>query len=117
MTSISAVNQVAADSSSTEGAPAAHRIFSPPAESTIPNDEFGKRVWLRQQIFTHTTQAQPLVGNALGCSNCHLDAGHKANTDPLWAAFVSQEAYDVATFLDSHERPQEPRFTHSLART
>jgi thiosulfate dehydrogenase len=28
-----------------------------------------------------------------------------------------QEAYDVATYIDSQERPQDPRFTGSVAQT
>jgi len=28
-----------------------------------------------------------------------------------------QEAWDVARFIDSHERPQDPRFTGSVAET
>ena len=28
-----------------------------------------------------------------------------------------QEAWDVATFVDSHERPQDPRFRDSVAAT
>ena len=28
-----------------------------------------------------------------------------------------QEAWDVAAFMNSHERPQDPRFTKSVAET
>jgi len=42
----------------------------------------------------------------------------KANM-PLGAggSLTDQQAWDVATFLDSHERPQDPRFTGSVAAT
>jgi len=41
----------------------------------------------------------------------------KANM-PLGAATLSdQQAWDVAQFIDSHERPQDPRFTGSVADT
>jgi thiosulfate dehydrogenase len=30
---------------------------------------------------------------------------------------TDQEAWDVAFFMDGHERPQDPRFTHSIAQT
>ena len=32
-------------------------------------------------------------------------------------ALSLQQAWDVAMFLDSHERPQDPRFTGDLAET
>ena len=32
-------------------------------------------------------------------------------------ALTAQEAWDVAMFVDSHERPQDPRFTGNLAET
>lgn len=68
--------------------------FQPPAESAMPAGDFGKSVKLGEQIFLHTGQyAGNFVGNSLSCANCHLDAGRKANSSPLWAAFVSYPAY------------------------
>ena len=32
-------------------------------------------------------------------------------------ALTEQEAWDVAMFVDSHERPQDPRFNSNLAET
>jgi thiosulfate dehydrogenase len=76
--------------------PPTHHAFSPPAESTMPNDEFGKLVRLGEQIFVHPSKfAKAYVGNALSCSNCHLEAGRKADSAPLWAAYVSFPAYRI----------------------
>jgi thiosulfate dehydrogenase len=68
--------------------------FEPPAESAMPGGDFGKSVKLGEQIFTHTGQfAGKFVGNPLTCANCHLDAGRKANSSPLWAAYISYPAF------------------------
>nr|WP_084416573.1 c-type cytochrome [Massilia alkalitolerans] len=68
--------------------------FSPPPADSIPNDEFGKVVRQGQQIFVNTQQnARQFVGNSLNCVNCHLDAGRKADSSPLWGAYISYPAY------------------------
>ncbi|TAM39194.1 MAG: c-type cytochrome, partial [Rhodanobacter sp.] len=39
-------------------------------------------------IFTDTpAHAKAYLGNDLSCSNCHLDAGRRANSAPLWGAW------------------------------
>jgi cytochrome c len=69
-------------------------VFVPPAESAIPNNEFGQLVRLGKQIFDNPSRfAKAYVGNSLRCSSCHLDAGRKANSAPLWAAYVRYPAY------------------------
>lgn len=74
-------------------APAA-TAFTPPAESAMPTNDFGKSVKLGEQIFTHTTQfAGKYVGNTLNCASCHLDAGRKPNSSPLWGAYPLYPAY------------------------
>jgi thiosulfate dehydrogenase len=68
--------------------------FSPPDESTIPDNELGRMVRLGERIFENPTIfASPFVGNALRCSSCHLDAGRKAGSSPMWAAYVSYPTY------------------------
>jgi thiosulfate dehydrogenase len=68
--------------------------FTPPAESGMPTDGFGKSVRLGEQIFTQTkTFAGKYVGNTLNCASCHLDAGRKANSSPLWGAYPLYPAY------------------------
>ena len=79
--------------------------FSPPAESEMPSGEFGDMVKLGRNIFVHTqTYAKGLVGNGLNCVNCHLDAGRKADSAPLWAAYVKFPAYrDKNKKVNSYE--------------
>jgi thiosulfate dehydrogenase len=74
--------------------PTAPLTFHPPPESAMPKGPLGEAVRLGEEIFRHTGEAAPqFVGNALTCSNCHLDAGRLANASPLWAGYVSFPAY------------------------
>lgn len=73
---------------------AAGASFSPPAESTIPAGPDGDAIRRGRLIFTATpANAGRYVGNGLTCSNCHLDAGRRANASPMWAAWVSYPAF------------------------
>jgi len=68
--------------------------FMPPDDALIPNDEFGRVVRDGEQIFIHPEKyAKDYVGNQLRCENCHLDAGRKPDSSPLWAAYVSYPQY------------------------
>ena len=68
--------------------------FTPPPESAIPNTPFGAMVRKGEAIFTHTrANASAYVGNDLNCSNCHLDAGRRADSAPLWGAYVRYPMY------------------------
>ena len=68
--------------------------FTPPAESAMPSGELGDTIKLGRNIFVNTqVYAKGLVGNGLNCVNCHLDAGRKADSAPLWAAYVMFPAY------------------------
>ncbi len=68
--------------------------FIPPAADAIPADEFGDMVRKGQDYFLHTSELLPkYVGNSLNCVNCHLDAGRKADSAPLWGAYVMYPAY------------------------
>lgn len=89
-----AVQKAAPASGVEKGQPAAKTAFTPPDDSKIPDDDFGKMVKLGQAIF-HDTQAnaKEFVGNDLQCSNCHIDRGRLANSAPLWAAYVAYPAY------------------------
>lgn len=91
-----AEGQTAASSANATKSPAAApaRAFTPPPETAMPTDDFGKSVKLGEQIFTHTKEfAGKYVGNSLNCASCHLDAGRKANSSPLWGAYISYPAY------------------------
>lgn len=84
----------AGDSSKKAGA----EKFQPPLESDIPDNEFGESVRLGKQIFENTQQhAARYVGNGLNCANCHLDNGRRANSAPLWGAYVLYPAYRKKT--------------------
>ncbi len=50
------------------------------------------------------------IKNAAGFVKANMPLG-QGNT------LTDQEAWDVALFMDSHERPQDPRFLHSTAET
>lgn len=68
--------------------------FSPPLESEIPDDGFGKMVRKGRDIFINTQiNAKEYVGNGLNCVNCHLDAGRRAGASPLWGAWGMYPAY------------------------
>lgn len=69
-------------------------VFTPPAESAIPVDDFGKQVALGRQIFLDPGRyAKAYVGNSLSCESCHLDAGRLAHAAPLWGAYPMYPAY------------------------
>lgn len=73
-------------------------VFTPPAESDIPKNEFGDMVRLGKNIFVNTQQyAKDYVGNGMNCANCHLDNGRKADSAPLWGAYVLYPAYRKKT--------------------
>jgi thiosulfate dehydrogenase len=68
--------------------------FTPPDPDSIPPGPFGDSVRLGRNIFVDTqTYAKRYVGNGLNCVNCHLDAGRKADSAPLWAAYTMFPAY------------------------
>ena len=49
---------------------------------------------LGEQIFREpAAHAGRYVGNDLRCGNCHLDAGRRAGSSPMWAAYVSYPAF------------------------
>jgi len=68
--------------------------FTPPDESTIPNSPLGDIIRFGKDVFVDTQRyAKRYVGNGLNCVNCHLDAGRKAGSGPLWAAYVAYPAF------------------------
>ena len=72
----------------------APKTFAPPEERTLPDNDFAKIVRRGEDIFLHTGQAaKQFTGNSLSCANCHLDAGRRADSAPMWAAYVSYPAY------------------------
>jgi thiosulfate dehydrogenase len=60
-------------------------LFAPPSPETIPGDLRGERIRMGYIIVVDTQEyGKPYVGNALNCTNCHLDAGLNPNA----ASFV-----------------------------
>lgn len=78
--------------------PAPVKVFSPPSEDTIPDNEYGKMIRLGENVFNDTGKyAAKYVGNDLACVNCHLDAGRKHDSAPLWASFIHYPAFRAKT--------------------
>lgn len=68
--------------------------FTPQPASAIPSGPFGDAVRLGQNIFLNPQKyAGQFVGNSMNCASCHLDAGRKADSAPMWAAYVLYPAY------------------------
>ena len=85
-------SQVPEHAASSNGAGAPY--FKPPPFNRMPTGQFGDMVKLGYEIFTNTQRyAGRYVGNRLNCDNCHLDAGRRPNSAPLWAAYVAYPAY------------------------
>nr|WP_049753018.1 c-type cytochrome [Psychromonas ingrahamii] len=62
--------------------------------STIPNTPFGAKVKQGYSLFVNSqTLRDKYVGNEQNCVNCHMQAGMKANSAPLWGAFMAYPAY------------------------
>ena len=60
-------------------------LFLPPSPDTIPGDQRGDAIRMGYLMVVDTQEyGKPYVGNALNCTNCHLDAGLNPNT----ASFV-----------------------------
>lgn len=76
------------------GSPEAAPSFTPPNESEIPEGPFGDMVREGRDLFVNTQQLRGrFVGNGMNCVNCHVDAGRKADSAPLWAAYTMYPAY------------------------
>jgi thiosulfate dehydrogenase len=90
----SAPSLAAPDSGPLPAPPANAMVFAPPDESTIPETPLGDIIRFGKDVFVNTQRyAAPWVGNGLNCVNCHLDAGRKAGSGPLWAAYVAYPAF------------------------
>lgn len=72
-------------------------LFAPPSPETIPGDQRGEQIRLGYKMIVGTQEyGKRYVGNALNCTNCHLDAGLNPNA----ASFVG-----VSTlYPEYHER-------------
>lgn len=84
--------------------------------ASIPKGEFGDKVRMGYQLFVNTQQLRgQYVGNELNCSNCHMDAGRKANASPLWAAYLAYPAYRKKNDkVNSYQERLQGCFTYSM---
>ena len=75
-------------------APVSEAAFTPPPMSAIPPGPEGEAIKRGMALFDNprVTAAQ-FVGNGMACKNCHLDSGRRANSSPMWAAWVSYPQY------------------------
>jgi hypothetical protein len=63
----------------------ANALFVPPSPETISSDLRGEQIRLGYKIIVDTQEyGKRYIGNALTCTNCHLDAGLNPNS----ASFV-----------------------------
>lgn len=90
--------------------------FAPPDARQIPDTPMGEVIRRGEQIFLQTaTHAPAFVGNSLSCANCHLDAGRKADSAPLWGAYPLYPAYRAKTKnVDTFSERLRGCFTYSM---
>ena len=90
--------------------------FVPPDARQIPQTPMGDVIRRGEQIFLQTgTHAAGFVGNHLNCVNCHLDAGRKAQSAPLWGAYPLYPAYRSKTkHVDTFSERLRGCFTYSM---
>lgn len=98
------------------GASAIAQGFVPADARQIPNTPMGDVIRRGEQIFLQTgTNAPGFVGNHLNCVNCHLDAGRKAQSAPLWGAYPLYPAYRSKTqHVDTFSERLRGCFTYSM---
>jgi thiosulfate dehydrogenase len=72
--------------------------FQPPALSDFPEGPEGDAIRRGMAIFADPgTHAAEFVGNSMACKNCHLDNGRRADSSPMWAAWVSYPQFRKKT--------------------
>ncbi len=87
-----------------------------PNDAAIPDGPFGDVIRRGEAIF-HDTKANAgtFVGNDLNCSNCHIDRGRKADSAPLWAAYVQYPAYrDKNGHVNTFQERLQGCFSYSM---
>lgn len=86
-------------SAPTAGMPVgADGYYLPPPDGSIPEGPYGDAVRRGRDIFMETsTRVSDHVGNTLACVNCHLDAGRREHSAPMWGAYGLYPAYRSKT--------------------
>jgi len=89
--------------------------LDPPAETTIPKGPEGDAIKLGKLLLTDPRKQLPKnVGNALNCTNCHLNAGTVAYAGPfvgLWEMFNEYRS------LSAHINSQQDRINDCFQRS
>ena len=71
-------------------------LFAPPSPETIPGDQRGEQIRLGYKMVVDTQEyGKRYVGNALDCTNCHLDAGLNPNAASYVGISVLYPEYDA----------------------
>lgn len=69
-------------------------VFTPPSEADLPEGPQREAILRGKAIFDGTSpQAAAFVGNSMACKNCHMDSGRRADSSPMWAAWVAYPQY------------------------
>ena len=102
----------------TKGKGESEEVSAPslPDYGAIPEGPFGDAVRRGEKIFTQTTvYAADYAGTSHNCVNCHLDAGRRADSAPLWAAWGMYPAYRKKNDrINSMEDRLRGCFTYSM---
>lgn len=90
--------------------------YIPPAEADLPKGPYGDAVKRGRDIFTQTgVMVKANVGNAMACVNCHIDAGRREHSAPMWGAYGAYPAYRSKTgSISTLEDRIQGCFTYSM---
>jgi thiosulfate dehydrogenase len=90
--------------------------FTPPPVSEIPSGPEGDAIRRGMAIFDDPrTHAAQFAGNSMACKNCHLDSGRKANSSPMWAAWIAYPQFRKKTgSINTMEDRIEGCFRYSM---
>lgn len=90
--------------------------FAPPADDEIPDGPSGASILRGREIFLNPgANATDYVGNSLACANCHLDAGRREHSAPMWAAAGMYPVYRGKNDqINTMEDRMEGCFTYSM---
>lgn len=90
--------------------------FEPPSDAEIPKGPLGEAIKRGQKIFVDTPQyASQYVGNSMACAQCHLDAGRRENSAPMWAAYVQYPKFrSKNNKINTLEERIQGCFTYSM---
>jgi thiosulfate dehydrogenase len=93
-----------------------HGYFVPPSEDEMPGGPVGEAIKRGRDIFIDTPKYAPqYVGNSMSCAQCHLDAGRRENSAPMWAAYVQYPKYrSKNNKINTMEERIQGCFTYSM---